>query len=237
MKSSSAPDGSTADTRATTPVTAPITVWDLPVRLFHWALVLLLAVSWFTGREGGIDEMTWHLRAGYAVLALLLARIAWGFVGSQSARFSGFLSGPRAAWADARALVRRRAPPHAGHPPLGGWMVVAMLVLLLAQCMTGLFATDGIMVEGPLASRIASDSSEWLTTVHRWNADLLLILAGVHVAAVLWHRFALGSDLLGGMITGRRHLPEGTPAPRRRSAWLALALLLAAAALVRTLVT
>lgn len=223
-------------TEARTREEVTLLVWDLPVRVFHWGLALLLLVSWTTGQDGGIDEMTWHLRAGLAILALLLARIAWGVIGSQSARFATFVRGPRAAWDDARSLLRRRAVPHAGHPPLGGWMVVALLVSLLVQCVTGLFATDAVMTEGPLASRISADASEWLSTVHRWNATLLMTLVIVHVLGVAYHVAALRSDLLLGMFTGRRRLPADTPAPRLRSTALAVAALVVAAALVALLV-
>lgn len=223
-------------TEARTREEVTLLVWDLPVRVFHWGLVLLLLVSWTTGQDGGIDEMTWHLRAGLAILALLLARIAWGLIGSQSARFVAFVRGPRAAWDDAHALLRRRAVPHAGHPPLGGWMVMALLVSLLVQCVTGLFATDSVMTEGPLFPWVSLATSEWLTTIHRWNVNVLLTLAAIHVGAVAYHRLALGSDLLSGMFTGRRRLPADTPAPRLRSPALAVASLVVAAALVALLV-
>lgn len=231
MKSPPAPPASAGDRTAEGGPVA-ILVWDLPVRLFHWVLVLLLVISWTTGQDGGIDAMSWHLRAGLAVLALLLARIAWGVVGSQTARFASFVRGPRAAWADARALACRSASPHAGHPPLGGWMVIALLGALLVQCATGLFTSDAVMTEGPLASHVPESTREWLSTIHRWNATLLVTLAAVHIAAVVYHRVALRSDLLRGMLTGRRRLPAGTPTPAIRSPWLAVALILAAAGLV-----
>ena len=229
---SSAPTSPGNGTQAPAATTVDLPVWDLPVRLFHWTLVLLLVVSWATGQDGGIDAMTWHLSTGLAVLALLLARIAWGLIGSQSARFGEFVRGPRAAWADTRALLQRNAPPHAGHPPLGGWMVVALLVALLVQCVTGLFANDAVMTEGPLASRVSPSMGEWLSTVHRWNVNVLLALAALHVAAVVYHIVALRSDLLRGMITGRRRLSTLETPPRMRSAWLALAILITAAALL-----
>ncbi|MFN7751737.1 MAG: cytochrome b/b6 domain-containing protein [Pseudomonadota bacterium] len=229
---SSAPTSPDDGAQSPAAASVPLPVWDLPVRLFHWVLVLLLAVSWMTGRDGGIDAMTWHLRAGLAVLALLLARIAWGVIGSQTARFREFVRGPRAAWADARALLRRTTPPHAGHPPLGGWMVVALLIARLVQCATGEYANDAVMTEGPLAGRVSPALGEWLSTIHRWNVNVLLALAAVHVAAVVYHIVAMRSDLLLGMITGRRRLPALAQPPRMRSAWLALALLITAAALL-----
>ena len=124
-----------------------ILVWDLPVRLFHWLLVMLVIVSFVTGELGG----TWmqiHLWSGYTILGLLLFRLAWGFIGGHHARFSSFVRGPNAVRRYARTLWDRSAPRHLGHNPLGGWSVLAMLLLLLFQVATGLFANDDIFTQG-----------------------------------------------------------------------------------------
>ena len=109
-----------------------IAIWDAPIRLFHWALAMLVTFSYVTAKVGG-GWMEWHVRSGYCVLTLLIFRLAWGIAGGETARFAGFVRGPRAALDYARALRTRRPPPIRGHNPLGGWMVVAMLAILLLQ--------------------------------------------------------------------------------------------------------
>jgi len=215
--------------KSSTPPIAPppqVRVWDLPVRVFHWVLVLLLGFSWYTGKSGGLDEMTWHMWSGYAVLALVLFRVSWGLVGSTTARFSNFLYGPRAAASYAADLVRRQSPRYLGHTPLGGWMAAVLLLILLVQTGTGLFANDDIFIEGPLFSWVAKETSDWLTTIHKWNFELLLVLVGVHVAAVLYYAVALRENLVKAMFTGRKRLPAGVTDPRFRFASLGTALLM-----------
>jgi len=202
-------------------------VWDLPTRLFHWILVGLFAFLWYSG-GGSSAEMDWHMLAGYALLALLLFRILWGFWGSPHSRFRDFLTAPAAAVRYGLAFARGRAPAYRGHNPLGGWMVVVMLVLLLAQAISGLFATDDISIDGPLNHLAPSSLAGALTDFHGFNINLLLVLAGLHVAAVAAHRLR-GERLVGAMITGRK-AGDGDAAPA--SAWRALLLAVFAAAVV-----
>jgi cytochrome b len=179
-----------------------IRVWDLPTRLFHWLLVGLFAFLWYSG--GGSDAlMDWHMRAGYALLALLLFRVAWGIWGSRHSRFVQFLTPPRQTLAYLRELLARRTTPAFGHNPLGGWMVMMMLAALLVQTITGLFATDDISINGPLNGAVSSTTAGRLTDVHHLNFDILLILAGLHIAAILAHR-VLGEPLTLAMVTGRQ---------------------------------
>jgi len=132
--------------------TEAVRVWDLPVRLFHWLIVVLLAVSWWSAEQGGV-MLKYHMWSGFTVLTLVLFRVAWGFVGSRYARFTDFVHGPRQVFGTLGALFDRRPLAIAGHNPLGGWMVVALLVCLLVQTMTGLFANDDLFNEGPLYSQ------------------------------------------------------------------------------------
>ena len=182
-----------------------VKVWDLPVRLVHWALVALLAFQIVSAKVGGwlID---WHLISGYAILVLVLFRVLWGFAGSTSARFGSFLAPPAVALRFASQLLARRAQAYAGHNPLGGWMVLALLASLLVQVGTGLFANDGIATEGPLAALVSIEVSDRLTTLHRWNLRMLLVLAVVHTAAALYHWLALKENLIGAMFTGVKRL-------------------------------
>jgi cytochrome b len=213
-----------------------VKVWDLPVRLVHWALVVLVAFQVASGKIGG-ELVEWHLISGYAILALVLFRVLWGFAGSTSARFARFLAPPAAALGFAARLFARRAETDAGHNPLGGWMVLALLASLLVQVGTGLFANDGIATEGPLASLIPIEVSDRVTTLHRWNLRILLVLAAVHVAAVLYHWLALKENLIGAMFTGVKRL-RGARAPVALvSSWRALLLFVLALAVVWLVVT
>ena len=184
----------------------PVRVWDWPVRLFHWALVLLLISQVTTALIGG-SAMDWHLRGGYAVLALVLFRIGWGLVGSHHARFRTFVRGPRAVTGYVRATIARRHEPVAGHTPAGGWMVLSLLVLLLAQAVAGLFANDEVATEGPLAKLVSDATSELLSSFHRRTAWVIVALAGVHVAAVLYYLLALRENLISAMVSGDKRLP------------------------------
>lgn len=216
-----------------------IKVWDVPVRLFHWTLVILMAVSYFTGRAGG-DAMKFHFWSGYAILALILFRIAWGVVGSTTARFSNFVKGPAAALAHAREMLGRHGPYDAGHNPMGGAMVVLLLFAVLAQAGTGLFSadTDTGLVSGPLAGRIADATVDKVTAFHHYGVNVLLTLVAVHVLAVLLYLVWKRRNLAGAMITGRKPadqvVPPGMPVPSLyfASGRLAISLLIAAAALV-----
>lgn len=206
-----------------------VPVWDIPVRLFHWTLVLLIAFSWLAAE---MDWMTWHMYSGYAVLALVLFRILWGFVGSTHARFSDFIYGPRALLGYVRTLPSRSAAKFAGHNPLGGISVVLILLCVLAQAGTGLFANDDIINEGPLFKHVSKELSDWLTTIHKYNFNVLLTLIGVHVAAVLYYLFYKSENLIKPMFTGRKQLPAGTAPAPMRSVGLAVVLLAVCAAAV-----
>lgn len=225
------------DQRVAAPATGPgpvaIRVWDLPTRLFHWALVVLVAVNLYTGNVGGVAEMDWHMRSGYAILALLLFRIAWGFAGSTHSRFASFVRGPRAVLAYARGLVRGGLPPSVGHNPMGGWSVLALLFCLLLQGATGLFADDAILTRGPLADTVSDPVGRLLTAIHTVNAKLLYALIGLHLAAILFHQLVKRENLVRAMVTGRARVAGGPAAAGRwASPLLALVLLAAAAAAV-----
>ena len=217
----------------------PVKVWDGPVRLFHWALVLLVVVMYVTAKLQG-DWMTWHMRSGYAILALVLFRVLWGVFGSSTARFSSFVAGPGACLRFARTLLKRERSGFASHNPLGGWMVLVLLLALLLQAATGLFANDDIATEGPLAALVSKDMSDRLTSLHHWNFDLLLILGGLHVGAVLYHWGVMKENLIGAMLSGVKRLPAETAAvgaaARFASPGLALALLAVAALAVYLIV-
>ena len=191
-----------------------IKIWDVPVRLTHWAFVALIAFSWWSGEEGG-NAMTWHMWSGYTILTLVLFRIAWGFVGSTTARFSSFVRGPRAVMEYVGTLRHRAASGHPGHNALGGWSVVLLLVSMVVQATTGLFANDDIMTEGPLVHLISKALSDRLTSIHHFNFNVLLALAAVHIGAVAYYLFYKRENLVAAMITGMKQVASPVPAALR----------------------
>ena len=196
-------------------MTRVVKVWDLPVRLFHWSLVLLVVFSFTTGKLGG-DWMEWHLRSGFCILTLVLFRIVWGLAGSQTARFSDFIHGPKRVLGYARSLLGGTAQFHAGHNPMGGLMIVLMLVLLLLQATTGLFADDDIGTRGPLADKVSGAVVSLCSTVHLININIILACVALHVCAALFYLTVKKDNLIKPMITGTKAIPDDHPAP-----WLA----------------
>ncbi|HEY4253530.1 MAG TPA: cytochrome b/b6 domain-containing protein [Roseomonas sp.] len=187
-------------------------VWDAWIRLFHWALVALIATSWWTAQIG---NWRLHFLSGYAILALLGFRILWGLLGSDTARFRRFLRSPAAVLRYLGGMFRRGPDTEAGHNPAGGWMVVVMLALLAAQVGTGLFADpDDYVVRGPFAGLIDSGTSYAVAGWHFRLFNVLLAAIGLHVLAILAYRLVKRHDLLGPMLTGRKRMPPETRAPR-----------------------
>lgn len=216
-----------------------VRVWDLPVRLFHWTLVTLIAVSYFTA-QAGTDWMKLHFWSGYAILTLVIFRIAWGFVGSTTARFSNFVKGPSAFFGHLRELMGKEGPHDAGHNPMGGAMVVALLFAVLLQGASGLFSadTDEGTVYGPLALKAADKTVEKMTSFHHFWIDVILAMVAVHVLAAVVYLVWKRQNLIGAMVTGdkpRHHVvPASKPVPPLSfgSGRLALSLLVASAAVV-----
>jgi cytochrome b len=177
-------------------------VWDAPTRLFHWLLVGLVAFSWWTAEEHVMD---WHKASGLAIIGLLVFRIYWGFAGPETARFARFLKGPRAIISYTRSLFRPTHQLAFGHNPIGAVSVAAMLLALLAQVGLGLFAmdTDGLE-SGPLSRFVSYDIAEQVGDLHEDAFNILLVLIGLHIAAVVFYLVVKRANLIGPMITGRR---------------------------------
>jgi len=215
-----------------------VRVWDLPVRIFHWSLAALVVFSFVTGKIGGASVLDWHMRSGYAILALLLFRIAWGFVGSSTARFATFITPPSRAWAYARELFTRRRSMPFGHNPLGGWMVLLLLAVFLVQATSGLFVDDEIATQGPLAVKVSNAWVARMSALHDWNGWVVAGVSLFHVLAIGVYRFAFHAKLVAAMVTGWRSIEDDDPRQSIRPAPLALALLVLtfAAALVYALV-
>lgn len=185
-------------------------VWDLPLRLFHWLLVALIAFSWWSGEN---HEMDWHRRSGYAILALLVFRLWWGFAGSRTARFSQFVRGPAAVREYLRTLAARPAHAADGHNPLGGWSVVAMLAAVAFMVIAGLFAVDVDGLEsGPLSAYVSFEQGRAAAEVHEVVFNILMVLIVLHVAAIVFYLGVKRMNLVRPMITGRRAKGAGEAA-------------------------
>lgn len=177
-----------------------VRVWDLPTRIFHWALVLAIAFAWGATRWHNYAA---HRAAGYTILGLLVFRIIWGFVGSDTSRFTNFVKGPAAAWRYARSLPARVSDEAYGHNPLGAWSVVLMLLALVAQVGLGLFTVDTDGLEsGPLSDYVDFDTGRLAAHWHHRMFNVVLALIVLHVAAVLFYAIWKRRNLVKPMITG-----------------------------------
>lgn len=210
----------------------PIIVWDLPTRLFHWTLVVLIVLQYLSG-EFGLLPMEWHYWLGYATLALVVFRVLWGFTGSQTSRFAAFVRGPVAVARYALDSLRGRTGDIFGHNPLGGWSVLLMLACVFVQSVSGLFASDDLTETGPLAARVSDATVHVMTRIHNVNRYVLLFLIVLHVGAVLLHWVMRHENLVAAMLHGRG---AGSSQTRVVSAWRALALLILSAAAVAIVV-
>jgi len=192
----------------------PTVIWDLPTRLFHWLLAALVAFSWWSHE----DHLDWHKVSGCAIAGLLVFRLWWGIAGSSTARFAGFLKGP----AGIAAYLKGQAPGAAGHNPLGGWSVAAMLLVLIAQVVLGLFAINEDFEGGPLTRYVDYDTG---LAIAGWHETLFNVLVGL----IVLHLLAIGfyaarkKNLVGPMITGKGALAEGVAAPIMAPLWRLLA--------------
>ncbi|MCJ8141321.1 cytochrome b/b6 domain-containing protein [Ancylobacter sp. A5.8] len=217
-----------------TPVTqASVLAWDLPTRLAKWTLAVLLGLA-FATRYYGDESLVWHMRNGLAILVVLVFRLFWGLVGGSTARFAGFLRGPGAAARYVGGLLRGRPPHYLGHNPVGGWMVVALLAVVGAQALTGLFTTDDIMVDGPLALSASADVVSRASVLHGQIFELLLWLIGLHVTANVAYSLFGSDNVILAMLSGRKRpmmFADKAPATPG-SILLALACLVAAAGVV-----
>ena len=183
-------------------------VWDLPTRVFHWALAAAVIGLVVTGTVGAME---WHFRLGYVVMALLAFRVVWGFVGGRWSRFGTFLYAPRAVL----AYLRGRAHPDhlVGHNPLGALSVFALLAVLVLQVATGLVSDDEIAASGPLTRFVSNTTvslaSNWHSMPGKW---LVIVLASLHVLAVLFYVTARRQSLVRPMLSGDKLAAAGVEA-------------------------
>ena len=190
--------------------TVEVRVWDLFVRLCHWLLATVVLVDWFT------DEPRWmHVWLGYIAVVLVLLRVIWGFVGSEHARFTNFVRGPRLVFDYLAGLIRFSSPRYLGHSPAGGAMIVALLIMIVATAVTGMVNLAQDQGEGPLAgvitkierpARVPGQRRPPLVIkqVHETLANVTLVLVILHVCGVALVSFAHRENLVRAMVTGRK---------------------------------
>jgi len=178
-----------------------IRVWDLPIRLFHWLLVVCIAGSFVTINLG--DEfIQWHAYFGYSILILLIFRIIWGFIGSTHAQFASFLPTKTAIF----EYLSGSSPRVLGHNPVGAISVFALLFVLSIQVFTGLFVDDEVSFQGPLAKYVSGSLSSLLSEIHEGNQVVILTLIAIHVAAIIFYKKFKGEDLIKPMISGDKEI-------------------------------
>ena len=177
-------------------------IWDLPVRIVHWLLAVLLCGSWYTVTVTG--DMERHMLIGQTILCLLIFRVIWGFVGTRYARFGSFVFKPGTIVAYAKSVLSRSSGGYAGHNPLGSLAVFAMFALIGIQVSTGLFATDGDFYEGPLNHLVSGRTGSQITDIHYLNFDVLAIMIGIHIVAILFYLFYKRENLITPMLSGKK---------------------------------
>ena len=174
-------------------------VWDLPLRLFHWGLAAAVIISVVSVNMGRMDI---HERSGLTVLALVTFRIIWGFAGGHHARFANFVRSPVDVIGWLSATRAADAPRPAGHSPLAALSVIALILVTGYLAMTGMFSTDGILFDGPLA-HMAPVSPYLMAKIHNFGKPVLILLVLLHLAAILFYKFAKKTSLTKAMVTGR----------------------------------
>lgn len=215
-----------------------VRIWDLPTRLFHWLLTVVVSGALITPHLGD-TAMPWHFRCGYTALTLVIFRLMWGVVGTRHARFLSFVKGPKAIWAYLHGADTPAPTSSAGHNPLGALSVLAMLAIVLAQASSGLFSNDDIASEGPLAQLIDKPLSDQIS---HWHAhitpSLIYSLIALHIAAILAYWLFKRVNLVGPMVSGdKTDAPPSEAVEEGPAIWVrALICLASSAALVWWLV-
>ena len=188
----------------------PPKTWDIPTRVFHWLLAVLVVAALYTGERDPMPDLAIHRTIGLVIVGLLIFRLIWGFVGNAQARFANYPLGRHRLNEDAQGLLPggklKRWP---GHGPLGAAATVIMLAVLFVQVGTGLFADNDVLATGPLARHFPAVSRP-LALVHEVVSKLVFLLVLVHLLAVIWHQWGKKHRIIGAMFTGRRPAHRGT---------------------------
>jgi cytochrome b len=182
-------------------------VWDLPVRLFHWLLVIALVAAWYTS-DGERGLIEYHLQIGYFVLGLILFRLIWGVIGTHHAKFSSFFPTKSRFIAYSKSTKKDKKHTTIGHNPVGALMVFATLVLFLAQAVSGLFMKDDVFTTGPYFDSVSNSVQKLMSQIHHNAFDIIVAFAILHIAAILYYFFGKKINLISAMITGYKFRQE-----------------------------
>jgi cytochrome b len=196
-----------------------VIVWDVPTRLFHWGTVLLVSASLFTAR---FNLLAWHACFGRVLLALVVFRLIWGLVGSDTSRFQNFLTWPWPTMFHLSSETRQEARFPVGHSPHGGWMILYLLVLLLAQTLGGLYIYNDVAKVGLLFGKFPQTLVDAIIRLHVIGSQILVLSIALHVLVVSFYLVVKKRNLISAMISGRQLVPLSTPCPQRRSHSLAI---------------
>lgn len=196
-------------------------IWDLPLRLFHAALAIVFLLAWLSVEI--LDDLELHFLCGYTLLGLMVFRLIWGVVGTEHARFKGFVVGPTAI---VRFLSGHVESYRGGHNPLGALSVIFLITAITAQAISGLFTDDEYYFFGPLNRFVSADLADLMSAFHHLNADIILIAVGLHLLAIAYYELIKRERLILPMITGYKqdNAKQFTPIPHSK---LALALIIA----------
>ena len=238
-------DAETQDTETKdTVVHQTIKIWDLPVRIFHWCLVLLFIAAYVTNSLGS-DYFIYHLWSGYALIVLVSFRIVWGLVGSYHARFNHFVKTPVATAKYALSVFKKTDKHYVGHNPLGAVMVVILLTAILIQAITGLFTNDEIFNVGPLYAYISDELSLQLTSLHRQLFYWILGAVALHILAVIAHVVFKRDNIIKAMFTGKKSVLPSEEANlqadektsiKSSKTWLAIVIIIVLCALLAAVI-
>lgn len=182
-------------------------VWDIPVRLFHWLLVLCLFGQWLT-TEVLDDAMDIHFYIGYFTLGLIIFRLIWGFVGTKYAKFNNFISGFMTMLTYLQSVTSKQHTLSIGHNSVGGLILPAVIILVGLQAISGLFTTDDIVYSGPYYDSANTEIQEWMQWLHHNIFDVLLAIIGLHLVAIGWYLVFLKHNLIGPMLDGKKAVTQ-----------------------------
>ncbi len=196
-------------------------IWDLPLRIFHWSLVLTLGGLWYTSeQDNGYFE--YHFLLGYIALGLVIFRLVWGFLGTKHSLFVNFVTSP----SELKGYWQSNSKTYAGHNPAGSLMVVFMLITILAQAVSGLFLTDDIIFSGPYYGSVGDGLERIFNFVHRNGFDIILAAIVFHVVAVLYYEKIKKQTLVAAMVHGKKSAKLLSEGSGIKSSKLLLALIL-----------
>ncbi|MGI9521045.1 MAG: cytochrome b/b6 domain-containing protein [Hyphomicrobiaceae bacterium] len=193
-----------------------VRLWDLPTRLFHWLLAICVGVGWWLGDNRSFTTIEYHFYLGYCIIGLLLFRLLWGIIGPRNVRLTALVPTPAAVLRYARTVPDRSPSGTPGHNPLGALSVSAMLLSMIVQVASGLFAEDdGLFAAGPLSVYAPGWLVLRMNSIHSFNSNILLALIALHVSAALFYLIWKRENLISAMVTGLKLVRANTSSSDR----------------------